>query len=170
MKTITIAGSILMLFAGAAWAQSRSASGPAHDHAATRHAEVAARGAHVMPFDLDRSTHLFERRPDGGIQTVVSMDGASDQVDLIRMHLRHEAESFGRGDFASPAAVHGAEMPGLRELGGSAGRLSVVYEEAPGGARIRYMSRDPVVVTALHRWFAAQLSDHGAHAVEGSHP
>lgn len=31
-----------------------------------RQAEVAARGAEVMPFDLDRTRHHFEDLPDGG--------------------------------------------------------------------------------------------------------
>ena len=31
-----------------------------------RQAEVAARGAEVMPFDLDRTEHVFEKQPGGG--------------------------------------------------------------------------------------------------------
>lgn len=170
MRLIAMAGCCLMLFPGAACAQSGPAAQTSSlaEHTSARHAEVAGRGAHVMPFDLDRSSHVFERRADGGVQTVVSDDGAPDQVQAIRTHLRHEAAAFARGDFASPAAIHGSDMPGLRELAASAKRLSVVYEDAPGGGRIRYASADPVVVTALHRWFAAQVSDHGAHASNGS--
>jgi hypothetical protein len=35
-------------------------------------AKVAARGAEVMPFDLDRTTHVFTKLPDGGVQTVTA--------------------------------------------------------------------------------------------------
>ena len=33
----------------------------------TRQAEVAARGAQVMPFDLDQTTHIFQPLEDGGL-------------------------------------------------------------------------------------------------------
>lgn len=40
----------------------------------------------------------------------------SEQVALIRIHLRDEAERFGVGDFGDPATIHGQEMPGLAVL------------------------------------------------------
>src|SRR5690606_6813965 len=39
-----------------------------------RQAEVAERGASVMPFDLDATVHRFEPRDDGLVQTVVAHD------------------------------------------------------------------------------------------------
>ena len=44
---------------------------------------------------------------------------------------------------------------------------SYTYEPVPDGARLRFSSRAPALVAALHRWFAAQLSDHGADATTG---
>ena len=54
-----------------------------------RQAEVAMRGAQVMPFDLEKTTHHFEPLPDGGLQTVV-VDAPIDpeQVELIQSHLQ----------------------------------------------------------------------------------
>lgn len=130
-------------------------------------ADVAARGSLVMPFDLDRSTHAFEPLPSGGTQTVVSKDGALDQVALIREHLEEEAAAFAAGDYGSPASIHGADMPGLSELTGSVGRLRVTYEPIPRGGRIRFASAEPRLVKAIHRWFDAQVSDHGVHASQG---
>lgn len=132
--------------------------------AATRHDEVAARGAGVMPFDLDRTTHVFEPDPDGGVQTVVADDGDDEQVALVRAHLREEADRFARGDFGDPAAIHGHDMPGLAELEAGHARIEVGYADVADGARLTYRTTDPGLVDALHRWFAAQLADHGPHA------
>jgi hypothetical protein len=131
----------------------------------TRQSEVARRGAEVMPFDLDRTTHVFKPLDDGGIQTVVA-DDPSDraQVELVREHLRKEARAFSRGDFGDPARIHGDEMPGLEKLRSSYHDIEVTYSVIPTGGRIRYEAAVPAVVEALHRWFQAQLTDHGEHA------
>lgn len=134
---------------------------------ADRQAEVAARGAAVMPFDLERTTHIFEEQPDGGLQQVVADDPAdAEQVALIRGHLKEEAAKFQRGDFGDPAAIHGEGMPGLAELRQGYSRIMVAYTELPDGAEIRYTTGDPALVAAIHAWFAAQLSDHGGHAMD----
>lgn len=131
----------------------------------SRQEEVARKGAEVMPFELDRTTHTFESRPWGGIQTVVADDPADEeQVALVRSHLRAEAEAFARGDVSDPAAIHGASMPGLDELRAAAGRIEIAYLDVPAGGRITYRTGDAALVGALHAWFAAQVSDHGQHA------
>jgi hypothetical protein len=126
---------------------------------------VAERGAVVMPFDLDATTHRFVPTVDGGVQTVVA-DNPTDagQVRLVQSHLQGEAEAFARGDFGDPERIHGAEMPGLAVLRNSAGSLAVEYRARDDGAELTFASADPVVVAALHDWFAAQTSDHGSHA------
>lgn len=124
-------------------------------------------GASVMPFDLGRSTHVFTPMADGGTQDVVSKDRDPAQVALIQGHLRKEASAFARGDYADPAAIHGQAMPGLAELQVGAARVRVLFEDLPEGARLRFMTRDPGLVAALHRWFAAQVADHGADAILG---
>ncbi len=134
-----------------------------------RQARVAERGAEVMPFDLDRTTHVFRKSSEGGVQTVVADDPADGrQVALVRKHLLEEAEAFRRGDFDDPMAIHGEEMPGLAALRASAGRIEITYEDVPSGGRIRYETQDAALMAALHSWFDAQVMDHGAHAeVEG---
>lgn len=130
-----------------------------------RQAEVAARGAEVMPFDLDRTEHVFEKQPGGGIQLVLARDSTDTlTIRLVREHLREESARFARGDFADPGAIHGDDMPGLAELRGGAGRISVEYDDQAAGGRIRYATGDSALVAALHRWFDAQVRDHGAHA------
>lgn len=131
-----------------------------------RQAQVAARGAEVMPFDLDRTRHQFEDLPDGGLQTVTVRDPADTaDIRLIREHLALEAAKFARGEFDDPMAIHGHAMPGVAELRAAAGRMVVEYAEQAGGGRIRYTTTDPGVVDAIHRWFQAQRSDHGRHAM-----
>ncbi|MGE5097087.1 MAG: aspartate carbamoyltransferase [Betaproteobacteria bacterium] len=132
--------------------------------APSRQDEVASKGAMVMPFDLARTTHYFDDRPDGGVQAVTANDPAdAKQVALIRAHLAEEAQRFARGEFSDPAAIHGSGMPGLATLAKAHDRLRVAYRELPAGASITYASADPAVVEAVHQWFAAQRSDHAAH-------
>jgi hypothetical protein len=122
-------------------------------------------GQHVMPFSLEATLHVFEMTGEGGIQDVVVREpGNQEQIDLIRQHLQEEAELFAQGNFSDPASLHGADMPGLAELAAGASRMEVVYSELPDGARITYTTDDPALVTAIHRWFGAQLSDHGTDA------
>ncbi|MFJ8645455.1 aspartate carbamoyltransferase [Streptomyces sp. NPDC093546] len=130
-----------------------------------RQRQVARNGATVMPFDLERTTHRFRPEPHGLLEEVRS-DAPEDaeQVRLIREHLAHEGERFRRGDYGDPARIHGASMPGLKELEAGAGRVEITYADRPDGAALRFTTTDPALVDALHRWAAAQTSDHGDHA------
>lgn len=130
-----------------------------------RQAEVAERGASVMPFDLERTTHRFEKTDDGGVQTVVADDpGDATQVTLVQQHLSAEVERFRRGDFDDPARIHGDEMPGLDALRAHGGRIAIDYATTPDGGRVTYVTSDAELRDALHHWFDAQVGDHGRHA------
>ena len=144
----------------------QSASSPAtppasHDRAHRIH----ERGGDVMPFALEKTTHVFEMTDSGGIQDVVAEEpDDTATIRLIRQHLRHEAGLFQEGDFRDPGSLHGTDMPGLQALAGGVNRLRVDYRPLPDGARITFSARDPALVTAVHRCFGAQLSDHAADA------
>jgi hypothetical protein len=134
-----------------------------------RQADVARRGAEVMSFDLERTTHVFEQLADGGVETVVADDPRDDGgIRKIREHLRAEATAFRRGRFDDPARIHGTEMPGLTELEAGHRSITIRYEDVPDGGRIRYATEQPDLVRAIHAWFEAQVSDHGEHAREES--
>lgn len=136
--------------------------------AAARQAAVAAQGGKVMPFDLERTTHRFAKAANGGVQTVVADDPSdADQIRLIRDHLKEEYAKFGRGDFGDPAVIHGTQMPGLDALTKGYQRIGTDYADLPDGARITYTTSDSSMVTALHAWFDAQVSEHGSHAEHG---
>jgi hypothetical protein len=136
--------------------------------AQTRQEEVAGRGAKVMPFDLEQTMHVFQELEDGGLQKVVVKDPLNKkQIALIQAHLKQESEKFRKGDFSDPAKIHGESMPGLAELKAGASKMDIRYAALPDGAQIRYTAKDAKLVTALHRWFDAQVSDHGHHATTG---
>ena len=120
---------------------------------------------HVMPFAMSKTVHVFRMTESGGVQKVVAKDaGATDQIKLIRQHLEYEAEKFQRGDYADPAMLHGSGMPGLDELQAGASAINVSYAEHPLGAEITFATTNLHLLTAIHRWFGAQLSEHGADA------
>ena len=76
--------------------------------------EVAERGIHVKPFDLEKTTHGFSKTANGGIQQVIAKDKSdTEQIQLIRDHLSEISEEFRQGDFSKPAHIHGGDMPGL---------------------------------------------------------
>jgi hypothetical protein len=137
--------------------------------AADRQQEVAERGADVMPFDLDATTHRFEPVTDGLVQTVRADDLTdTEQIGLIRGHLEEEAERFAAGDYGDPTTIHGEDMPGLAELEAGASDIAITYEPTPEGGRITYVTDDATLVDALHSWGEAQVTDHGSHAEDGS--
>ncbi len=153
----------LMLLAGATTLLAApQATTPA---AAQRQDEVREKGAEVMPFSLDQTLHTFDKTIDGGVQRVRVRNAAPDQVAMIRSHLRSIAQSFAQRDFSAPAHIHGADMPGMAQMqGAKPDELAVTYRELDDGAELDYVSRSPAIIAAIHRWFDAQLADHGRDA------
>jgi len=131
--------------------------------------EVAERGSHVMPFDLEKTTHIFSKTAKGGVQQVIVKDKSdTEQIRLIRAHLSEISGDFKRGDFSKPERIHGESMPGLVELkSAKPGEIKIEYAELPDGAQISYSTKSPKLINAIHQWFDAQLSDHARHAVPG---
>lgn len=153
--------SIAVLFLGA------SAQVLAAD--ASRQAEVVERGSQVMPFALDRTTHIFAKTSVGGVQQVVAKNANdASQISIIRMHLSQIASAFAHGDFAGPTHVHGADMPGLAELkSAKPGLVLIRYSDIESGGQIEYSTENANLRSAIHAWFDAQVSDHGADATTG---
>jgi len=132
--------------------------------------EVAERGSHVMPFDLEKTLHIFDKTKTGGQQQVIAKNASdSEQIVLIRQHLKDIAERFVKGDFSGPKRIHGDDMPGVNLLSANASKIRFVYQDLPNGAQITYQTDDPQLIAAIHRYFDAQLSDHARHAISGEH-
>jgi len=133
----------------------------------SRQEMIHEQGSSVMPFDLNQTTHIFKKTDSGGIQQVVVKDRTADagQIPVIRMHLQMEASYFQQGNFSDPMALHGDSMPGVEELAHAAGKIKITYSDLENGAQITYETEDAAVVKAIHQWFDAQVSDHGADAI-----
>jgi len=139
-----------------------------HAGEAERQAEVAKRGAEVMPFALEKTQHQFTKTATGGIQRVI-VRAAQDrrQIAHIQSHLAQLAVKFQHGDYSGPETIHGPDMPGLAQLqAAKAGGMQIVYNAEPNGASLSYATADPQLLAALHAWFDAQLHDHGHDAME----
>ena len=130
-----------------------------------RQTMVHEMGHQVMPFELSKTQHIFEMTDNGGVQQVIVKNpGDKEQITLIQEHLQHLAMGFSAGDFSAPVSLHGADMPGLKELAAGAARIKIEYTALSNGGQITFATDDRHLVTAIHRWFGAQLSDHGADA------
>jgi len=130
-----------------------------------RQYEVREKGASVMPFSLDQTRHTFEKNDTGGVQRVRASSADAGQVSMIRSHLHSIEKSFTARDFSAPAHIHGADMPGMAEMkAAKPGELAVSYRQLDDGAELDYVSHSPVIIAAIHRWFDAQLADHGRDA------
>lgn len=162
---VTIAGVVIIAIVGIAYYMVHISG---QQKLEERQAYIHDRGAEVMPFDLGETQHTFTETKTGGIQQVrVNDPSNTQQIDLIRMHIRMEADAFSAGNFDDPSTLHGGDMPGLAVLQQSAGKFTVTYTDLPDGAQLAYTSDDPEVQDALQAWFQAQLSDHGDDATAG---
>jgi hypothetical protein len=146
-------------------ASTSPAAAPEAPATAQRQQEVREKGAGVMPFSLDQTLHTFDKTDTGGVQRVRASKAGADQVTMIRSHLHSIAQSFSERDFSAPAHIHGADMPGMAEMKAARpDELAVSYFELADGAELDYVSHSPAIIAAVHRWFDAQLADHGPDA------
>jgi hypothetical protein len=136
-----------------------------------RQAEIAKRGAKVMPFSLEKTLHQFTKTENGGIQRVIARDAQNqEQIQLIRQHLEQLSKKFALGDFSGPESIHGTDMPGLAQLkNAKPGSLQIIYSAEPAGASLNFNSNDSQLIKAVHLLFDAQLHDHGHDAMQMHH-
>lgn len=127
-----------------------------HDHAQMNH-----RGAQVMGFDQDKTTHHFLLFEDGGaIDVSVKDAGDKKNLDAIRAHLPHIVMKFGEGDFAAPALVHATDVPGTKDMAALKSKLTWKYVETAKGGRVDIVTTDPVALSAVHAFLKYQIEDH----------
>ena len=98
------------------------------------------RGAMVMGFDQDKTTHHFLLYEYGGA-IYVSVKDTTDAKnrDAIRAHLPHIAAMFGTGDFNAPMTVHDSRnVPGTATMADRGqDRVSVRNRQTARGGRAR---------------------------------
>jgi len=122
-----------------------------------------------MPFSHLATMHVFTKTDDGGTMRIVLKDPAdAQQIPIVRAHLQDMREQFHRGNYSGPSHIHGDDMPGLAQLkAAKPGEIAVSYHEIVGGAELPYRTTDAKLISALHLWIDAQLSDHGKDAMPG---
>lgn len=125
------------------------------------HAQMNHRGAQVMGFDQDKTTHHFYLYEDGGAIDVSVKDPADKaNLDAIRAHLPHIAVLFGQGNFEAPALVHATEVPGTPDMKKAKDAITWKYEEHAKGGRVNITTASPEALKAVHAFLRFQITDH----------
>ena len=125
------------------------------------HAQMNARGAHVMGFDQDKTTHSFRLHTDGGAIEIHVKDPADRaNRDAIRSHLPHIAEMFAAGNFSAPMLIHATDVPGTAAMTASKDRIRFRYVETARGGRVDIWTADAGALGAVHEFLRFQIRDH----------
>jgi Fe2+ or Zn2+ uptake regulation protein len=128
-----------------------------HDHSA----EMNARGAQVMGFSQEKTTHHFVLTFDGGVIDVRANDVKDiASRDEIRMHFQHIAHSFAAGDFTDPMLVHATKVPGTAAMEQLKDALHWNVVETQGGAKMVVTADNKPALDALHEFLKFQIEDH----------
>ena len=126
------------------------------------HASQDGRGAMVMGFDQNRTSHHFLLFADGGAIDISANDPSdAKNRDAIRSHLPHIAMMFGSGNFDAPMLVHNsASVPGAKVMAERKDRLRYQYVETPNGGRVNIVTTDPKALDAVHAFLKYQIDEH----------
>ena len=135
-----------------------AAASPQQQHDPTA---MNTRGAHVMGFDQNKTTHHFTLTKSGGIIQVEANDPSdTSSRDHIRMHLEHISKAFAQGDFTDPHEVHAETPPGIPEMKARKAKISYQYESTPTGAKVIITTEDPKALKAIHDYLRYQIREH----------
>ena len=126
------------------------------------HGASDQRGALVMGFDQNRTTHHFLLFTDGGAIDVSVNDPADTQNRAaIRSHLPHIAMMFGEGNFDAPMLVHDStNVPGTKLMTERKGVIRYQYVETLNGGRVNIVTSDPDALAAVHAFLKFQIAEH----------
>ena len=120
------------------------------------------RGAKVMGFDQQLTSHHFLLFTDGGAIDV-SVKNRSDvkNRNAIRAHLPHIVAMFGDGNFAAPMLVHDSKnVPGTAVMAARKDRIQYRYVETPQGGRVDIVTTDRDALAGVHEFLRFQIADH----------
>src|SRR5258708_2243447 len=120
------------------------------------------RGAAVMGFDQNVTTHHFRIAPDGGsIEVVVKTATDETNLSAIRGHLKEIAEAFAAGDFSKPFATHGEVPPSVKTMKQRRRALMFTYEDVADGGPVVIRSSDAQAISAVQLFLRYQIREHG---------
>ena len=119
--------------------------------------------AQAMGFDQDKTIHHFPITANGGSVEVDAKDAADEASrSAVRMHLKHIAEAFAKGDFSKPLLTHGETPDGVADLQRLKSSIRYKYEETPRGGAVRITTSDPEALKAVHAFLKYQQREHHA--------
>jgi hypothetical protein len=126
------------------------------------HPSMNDRGAMVMGFDQNQTTHHFYLYKDGGAIDLAVKDAADTRDrDAIRSHLPHIATMFGEGDFDVPMLVHDSrDVPGTVVMAQRKDRITYRYVQTPMGGRVDIVTADSDAITAVREFLTYQIKEH----------
>jgi hypothetical protein len=160
MKTM---GRILsvVLFCGAVAAQDMTSCPMHKEMKSQHHGDVEKHGDEAMGFTHDKTTHHFRILPDGGAIEVTLNDAKdADNLQAIRMHLRHITTMFADGNFSIPMFVHSEVPPGVTEMKDRRAEITYTFEELAAGGRVRIVTQNRDALNAVHDFLNFQIQDH----------
>lgn len=126
---------------------------------------VLERGARVMGVDQTKSAHEFDLLPDGArirLLMAVAEESDSTRVATIRTHLRSIARAFSRGDFKTPAIMHGRVVPGTKTMAAKRRVIQYRVSDLPRGGEVWIMTQDSTAMAAIKEFVEFQRTDHRA--------
>lgn len=133
---------------------------PMHDKS-QHQADVEKHGDMAMGFPHDKTTHHFRLSTDGGAVEVTVNDAKDvDDLQMIRMHLKHIAAMFSAGDFSIPMFVHSQTPPGTTEMRDRRADIAYTFEELATGGRVRITTANRDALNAIHDFLTFQIADH----------
>lgn len=133
-----------------------------HQHETAQHdTSLGQRGAQVMGFSQEKTTHHFELKQDGGVIEARAND-LKDAATLgeIRGHFQHIAKMFAAGDFNAPMLVHAQNVPGTAAMSRLKDAIHWQMQEIPRGARISIIADNQEAVDAVHDFLRFQIENH----------
>lgn len=160
MKTMPIL--TVALFCGVVTAQDATSCPMHKEQAKSQHqADVEKHGDEGMGFPHDKTTHHFRVLPDGGaIEVTVNDAKDADDLQAVRMHLRHITTMFADGNFSIPMFVHRKVPPGVTEMKDRRAEITYTFEEMATGGRVRIMTQNRDALNAVHDFLNFQIQDH----------
>lgn len=109
----------------------------------------------------DRSTHSFRLFADGGaIELRAANAGDETTVAAIRGHLQEITQQFDKGDYSTPAFVHGYTPDGVAQLEQLRNAIRYRYEPLESGGRIRITTKSADALAAVHAFMRFQVIEH----------
>lgn len=126
-----------------------------------RHDPAGHHGASVMGFSQTATSHHFRLSPKGGAIEVHAHDASKTELrETVAAHLRTIAGRFAKGDFTTPAAVHGAAPDGVDVLASHREKITYTFEEGALGGRVVIQTDDAAARDAVHAFLRYQIREH----------